>query len=49
MGNQQGGSLADVILRYIGRISYMAANIHEVSSKTLCTILDIHIMKEKIK
>lgn len=49
MRNQQGGSLADVILRYIGRIIYMAADIYEVFSKTLHTILDIHIMKEKFK
>lgn len=46
MGNQQGDSLADVILRYIGRIIYTAA---EVFSKTLHTILDIHTKKEKFK
>lgn len=49
MGNQQGDSLADVVLRYIGRIIYTAADIYEVFSKTLHTILDIHTKKEKFK
>lgn len=45
----KGASLADVVLKCIGRNIYTAADTYELSSKTLHTILNADIKKEKFK
>jgi len=49
LGDQQGGRLADVILRCIVRSIYTATDSCEVSSKILSTTLDTNIKKENFK